>query len=90
MVSTRSMVNKRMLEVEQMALLMSLQREMIEMKKKNEEEILSLRKENEEMKRKLVTDRAILQGSPLRMPPTLRLSRSQSPLIPRRLRASPT
>jgi len=33
MVSTRSMVNERMSEAEQMALLMSLQREMVKMKK---------------------------------------------------------
>jgi len=54
MVSTRS---ERMSEAEQMTLLMSLQREMVEMKRMNEEskqknddEILALRKENEEMK----------------------------------------
>ena len=51
MVSTRSMVNEIMSGAEQMVLLMSLQREMNEMRKKNEEEILALLKENEEMKK---------------------------------------
>jgi len=60
MVSTQSMARERKSEAEQMALLMSLQREMAEMKRRNEEtaqknddEILALRKENEEMRRKL-------------------------------------
>jgi len=60
MVSTRNMASKRMSEAEQMTLLMSLQREMVEMRRrngeaarKNENEILALRKENEKMKRKL-------------------------------------
>jgi len=55
------MASKRMSEAEQMTLFMSLQREMVEMKRrneeitrKNEEEILALRKENEEMKMKFV------------------------------------
>jgi len=54
MVSTISMLNEKMSKVEHMALMMSLRREMDEMKKKNEEEILALRRENEEMKRKLI------------------------------------
>jgi len=54
MVSTRSKVNERMSDAEQMTLLMSLYREMAEMKRKNEEKIFALRKESEEMKRKLV------------------------------------
>jgi len=53
MVSTRNIVNGRMSEAKQMVLLISLQREMDEMRKKNEEEILVLRKKNEEMKKKL-------------------------------------
>jgi len=55
------MASERMFEIENMALLMSLQREMAEMKRrnekitrKNEDEILALRKENEEIKRKFV------------------------------------
>jgi len=36
------MANERMSEAKQMTLLMSLQREMTEMRKKNEEEILAL------------------------------------------------
>jgi len=48
MVYTRSMMNEKMLETEQMMLMMSLWREMDEMKKKNEEEMLALRRENEE------------------------------------------
>jgi len=51
--STRSMVNERMSDVEHIMLLMSLQREMTEMKRKNGEEILALWRENDEMKRKL-------------------------------------
>jgi len=54
------MAGERMSEAEQMALLMSLQREMVEMKQRNQEvtqrnenEIQALRRENEEMKRKL-------------------------------------
>jgi len=55
------MMNERMSDAEQMELLMSLQKEMVEMKRRNEEtkrknedEILALRRENEEMKRKFV------------------------------------
>jgi len=55
------MVNEKMSDVEQITLLMSLQREMTEMKRRNnemqrksEDEILALRRENEEMKRKWV------------------------------------
>jgi len=48
-----NMTNERMSEAEQMTLLMSLQREMTEMKKMNEEDILALRRENEEIKKKL-------------------------------------
>ena len=62
MVSTRSMAS------EKMTLLMSLQREMVEMKRRNEEitrknedEILALQKENEEMKRKFVEARPSLR-----------------------------
>ena len=59
MVSTGSM--DRVSEADQMALLLSLQREMIEMKRKNEEitkkneqEMQALRAENEDMKKKMV------------------------------------
>jgi len=52
---------ERMTEVDQAMLLLSLQREMVEMKRKNEEvtkkneyEIQALQKENEEMKKKLM------------------------------------
>ena len=55
------MASERIFEAEHMTLLMSLQREMTEMKRKNqevtrknEEEILAFQKENEEMKKKLV------------------------------------
>ena len=61
MVSTQSTVNKKTSDAKQMAVLMSLQKEMAEMKrtnketkKKNEDEILALWKENEEMRRKFV------------------------------------
>jgi len=37
MVSTRSMVNEKMFDAKQMTLLMSLQREMTKMKRRNEE-----------------------------------------------------
>jgi len=53
MVPTRSMVNERMPDAEQMTLLMSLQREMAKMNNKNEEKILTLRKKKEEMRKKL-------------------------------------
>jgi len=46
-------------EVEQKTLLLSLQREMSEIRKKNEEEIRVLRKENEEMKRQLTLNNSI-------------------------------
>jgi len=39
MISTRNMTGEKMFDDEQMTLLMSLQREMAEMKRKNEEEI---------------------------------------------------
>jgi len=55
------MVNEKMSDVEQMTLLISLQKEMVDMKTRNEktkqmneDEILALRKENEEMKKKFV------------------------------------
>ena len=55
------MVNEKMSDAEQMALLISLQREMTEMKRKieevqrkSEEEILALQMENEERKKKWV------------------------------------
>jgi len=58
MVSTRSM--ERMTEADQTMLLLSLQREMVEMRRKteevvqkNEQELQVLRRENEEMKKKL-------------------------------------
>jgi len=58
MVSTRSM--ERMTEVDRTMLLLSLQREMAEMRRKaeevaqrNEQELQVLRRENEEMKKKL-------------------------------------
>jgi len=58
------MVNEKMSDAEQMRLLMSLQKEMAEMKRKNEEtkrknedEIKALQKEDEEMKRKFVEER---------------------------------
>jgi len=58
MVSTRSM--ERMTEADQTMLLLSLQREMAEMKRraeeaaqKNEQELQVLRRENDEMKKKL-------------------------------------
>ena len=54
-------MNEKMFDAKQMALSMSLQKEMAEMKRRNEEtkrenedEILALQKENEEMKRKFV------------------------------------
>ena len=54
-------MNEKMFDAEQMVLLMSLQKEMAEMKRRNEKtkrkhkaEILALRKEKEEMKRKFV------------------------------------
>jgi len=50
------MINEKMSEAEQMTLMMSLRREMNEMKKKNEKEILALRRENEEMKRKMIRE----------------------------------
>ena len=59
MVSTRNLSNDRMNEVEQKTLLLSLQREMSEIRKKNEEEIRVLRKENEEMKRQLTLNNSI-------------------------------
>jgi len=55
------MVNEKMSNFEQMVLFISLQKEIVEMKRRNEEtkqknedEILAFRKENEEMKRKFV------------------------------------
>jgi len=55
------MVNEKMYDVEQMALLVSLQREITEMKRENEEmqwkseeDILAFRRENEEIKMKWV------------------------------------
>ena len=45
MISTRNMTGEKMFDDEQMTLLMSLQREMAEMKRKNEEEIQVLWKE---------------------------------------------
>jgi len=54
MVSPRSMMNEKMSEAEQMALMLSLRMEMDEMKKNNDEQIITLRRENEEMKRKLI------------------------------------
>ena len=66
MVLTRSMVRERIYDAEQMILLTSLQKEMVEMNRKNEEmqrksekEILALRKENEEMKKKWVEGESI-------------------------------
>jgi len=66
------MASERMSEAEQMTLLMSLQREMVEMKRKNEEvtwkneeEILALQKENEEMKRRFI------EGGPFAVPTNL-------------------
>ena len=59
MVSTRSM--ERMIEADQTMLLLSLQREMAEMKRrteevvqKNEQEMQALRRENDETKKKLM------------------------------------
>jgi len=61
MVSTRSTTSERISEADQTALLLSLQREMAELRRRNEEvsrknkqEIEALRKENRDMKKKLV------------------------------------
>jgi len=48
------MTYKRITEADQMVLLLSPQREMAEIRQKNEEEIHVLRRENKEMKRHLV------------------------------------
>jgi len=63
MVSIRNIVIERMWEVEQMALLVSLQMQMDEMEKKNKEKIQALRKENEEMKKKLIKGLPSLEPS---------------------------
>jgi len=59
MVSTKSM--ERMTDVDQAMLLLSLQREMVEIKRrteeivqKNEQQMQALRRENDEMKKKLM------------------------------------
>jgi len=84
------MMNEKMSEAEQMALMMSLWREMDEMKKKNEEEILALRRENEEMKRKLIgEDPSAGRPNPWEDLTQLQLAqrrlRSRSSLVLRRL-----
>ena len=53
MVSIRNMASEKMSDAEKITLLMSLHREMVEMKRKNEEEIQAFRKKNEEMKKQL-------------------------------------
>jgi len=72
MVSTRSMTSERMPEVDQATLLLSLQREMAklrrrnkEVSRKNEKEIQALRRDNEDMKRKLI------EGGPSIVPTNL-------------------
>ena len=91
MVSTRSMASERMSEAVQMPLLVSLQREMAEIRRrskevsrKNEDEILALRKENEEMRMKLE------EGRPLLDRPILSVDTSPLLPTPRQLRRQRT
>ena len=83
------MASERMSEAEHMTLLMLLQREMTEMKRRNEEiaqknedEILALQKENEDVKKKLG------EGGPSPPPGLLRSQRKRSTL--KRWMVSPT
>jgi len=85
------MASERMSEAVQMPLLVSLQREMAEIRRrskevsrKNEDEILALRKENEEMRMKLE------EGRPLLDRPILSVDTSPLLPTPRQLRRQRT